>query len=65
MRKIDESAEQCPDSVLNLFLKNIRMSKDEFDEFIDMGPRHLYYDSPTFLERIIRMIFRFEDPKFN
>jgi hypothetical protein len=33
------------------------MSKYEFDNFIDMGPRHLQYDSPTFVEKIIRIVF--------
>lgn len=57
LHKLEKFTEQCPLSVLNLFLENIEMSKDEFDNFIDMGPRHLYYDSPTFLEKIIRLIF--------
>jgi N-acetyl sugar amidotransferase len=57
LRKIEKPAEQCPEAVLNLFLKNIEMSKDEFDNFIDMGPRHLNYDSPTFMEKIIRIVF--------
>ena len=57
LHKIEKPAEQCSTSVLNLFLKNIDMSKDEFDNFIDMGPRHLQYDSPTFIEKIIRIVF--------
>jgi hypothetical protein len=57
LRKLEKPPEQCPESVLSLFLKNIEMSKDEFDNFIDMGPRHLQYDSPTFVEKIIRIVF--------
>ena len=57
LRKIEKPAEQCPDSVLKLFLNNIGMSKDEFDNFIDMGPRHLHYNSPTFIEKIVRTVF--------
>jgi len=57
MLRIEKPAEQCPKSVLNLFLKNIKMSKDEFDNFIDMGPRHLHYDSATFIEKITRIVF--------
>lgn len=57
LQKLEKPAEQCPDAVLKLFLRNIKMSKDEFDRFIDMGPRHLNYDSPTFMEKIIRKIF--------
>jgi hypothetical protein len=57
LRKIEDPAEQCPESVLNLFLKNIGMSKEEFDRYIDMGPRHLNYDSPTLIEKIVRVLF--------
>jgi N-acetyl sugar amidotransferase len=56
--KLEKQSEQCPKSVLNLFLKNIEMSKEEFDNYIDMGPRHLHYDSPTLMERIIRKVFK-------
>jgi len=57
LQKIEKPAEQCPESVLNLFLKNIKMSKEEFDNYIDMGPRHLQYDSPTIMEKLIRRVF--------
>ena len=57
LHKLEKPTEQCPESVLNLFLKNIKMSKNEFDEYIDMGPRHLQYDSPTMMEKLIRIIF--------
>lgn len=57
LSKMEKPIEQCPESELNSFLKNIQMSKDEFDNFIDMGPRHLNYDSPTFIEKIINAFF--------
>jgi N-acetyl sugar amidotransferase len=57
MNRIRKPTEQCPESVLNLFLKNIKMNKSEFDNFIDMGPRHLQYDSPTSIEKITRILF--------
>jgi hypothetical protein len=57
MHKIENPKEQCPQEVLNLFLQNIKMSKEEFDNFIDMGPRHLNYDSPTFIEKLIKVFF--------
>jgi len=57
LNKMEKPEEQCPTSVLNTFLKNINMSKNEFDNFIDMGPRHLQYDSPTFIEKVIRIVF--------
>jgi predicted subunit of tRNA(5-methylaminomethyl-2-thiouridylate) methyltransferase len=57
LRRLEKPTEQCPESVLNLFLKNIKMSKNEFDKYIDLGPRHLQYDSPTMMEKIIRIVF--------
>jgi len=57
LRRLEKPVEQCPESVLNLFLKNIKMSKDEFDKYIDLGPRHLQYDSPTIMEKLIRIAF--------
>jgi hypothetical protein len=57
LNKLENPDKQCPESVLRLFLKNIKMSKDEFDRYIDMGPRHLQYDSPTLTEKLIRIIF--------
>ena len=57
LRKLESSRENCPPYILSLFLKNIKMSKTEFDTFIDMGPRHLQYNSPTLIEKITRIIF--------
>ena len=57
LRKTENPTEQCPETVLNLFLENIKMTKEEFDKYIDMGPRHLQYDSPTMVERIISKVF--------
>jgi predicted subunit of tRNA(5-methylaminomethyl-2-thiouridylate) methyltransferase len=57
LRKMEKPLEQCPESVLNSFLKNIKMKKDEFDKYIDMGPRHLNYNSPTLMEKIVGIIF--------
>jgi hypothetical protein len=53
LNKLD-STSQCPESELNVFLDDIGMSKEEFDEYIDMGPRHLHYNSPTMLEKLER-----------
>lgn len=58
LRRLEKPAEQCPASVLNLFLKDIKMSKEEFDKYIDMGPRHLQYDSPTIMEKLVRKVFK-------
>jgi hypothetical protein len=57
LNRLKKPAKRCPKSVLNIFLKNIEMSKDEFDKYIDMGPRHLQYNSPTLMEKIIRKAF--------
>jgi hypothetical protein len=57
LHKLENPTSQCPESVLNLFLKDIKMSKEEFDKYIDMGPRHLQYDSPTLIEKLVRIVF--------
>jgi hypothetical protein len=57
LQRIEKPTEQCPESILNLFLKNVEMSKYEFDNFIDMGPRHLNYYSSTFMEKLIKIFF--------
>ena len=33
------------------------MGRDEFNEYIDMGPRHLQYNSPTFGEKLVEKLF--------
>ena len=38
-----EPEEHCPEHVLDGFLKNIGMTRAEFDCYIDLGPRHLQY----------------------
>jgi len=35
--------EECPKQVLEGFLNNIKMSREEFDKCIDLGPRHLQF----------------------
>jgi N-acetyl sugar amidotransferase len=57
LSRLEKPAEQCPESVLNQFLNNIKMTKEEFDKYIDMGPRHLLYNSTTIIEKLIRKIF--------
>ncbi len=39
----EEPEEQCPESVLHMFLQNLEMNREDFDRYIDMGPRHLQY----------------------
>jgi len=57
LKRLSEHSEPCPESVMNLFLKNIGMSKEEFDKFIDMGPRHLQYYSPNLIENLTNRFF--------
>lgn len=57
-----EPSEQCPEAVMNLFLKNINMTREEFDRYVDMGPRHLqYHPQPSISLRMAKRIFRFRD----
>jgi len=63
LRKLeDEPSEPCPESVMNLFLTNLKMTKEEFDKYVDMGPRHLQYHPKLGLGlRIARKIFPIRD----
>jgi len=47
-----EPPEECPESVMNMFLENMGMDRAEFDRYVDMGPRFLEYQprpNPLFL----------------
>jgi hypothetical protein len=58
LNKLAKEPESVSESVMNLFLTNIGMSKEEFDNYIDMGPRHLQYYSPTVLENLTNRLFK-------
>jgi hypothetical protein len=59
LRRLEnEQNEQCPNSIMKLFLKNLIMTKEEFDKYVDMGPRHLQYHPQVGLAlRIARKLF--------
>lgn len=63
LRKLeDDPREQCPEAVMNLFLKNIKMTKEEFDSYVDMGPRHLqYHPEPGLALRMAKKMFSVRD----
>jgi hypothetical protein len=63
LRKLeDDPREQCPEEVMNLFLKNIKMTKEEFDSYVDMGPRHLQYHPESGLAlRMAKKMFSVRD----
>lgn len=39
----DEPEEECPEDVMAMFLDNLRMTQEEFDRWIDEGPRHMQF----------------------
>ena len=44
LQKINQRQdEKYNESVMSIFLNNLSMSREEFDRYIDMGPRHLQY----------------------
>lgn len=57
LQKLETKTTPCPESVLNRFLGDIKMTKAEFDNYIKMGPRHLQYDSPTLVEKLVKRVF--------
>lgn len=40
-----EQAKESPEDLIKLFLNNINMNREEFDKLVDMGPRHLQYNT--------------------
>jgi len=60
LHKLESETAKTPESALNLFLKDIKMEKEEFDKYIDMGPRHIRYYSPTMTEKLVKMLFNFK-----
>jgi len=62
LRKLETKSPPCPESVMNLFLQNIGMSKEEFDRYIDMGPRHLQFNSKSgLLNKLITKVFPMQE----
>ena len=41
----NELDEKCPEDLLKMFLNNIGMNREDFDNFVEMGSRHLKYDT--------------------
>lgn len=49
---------QCPKIVMKMFLQNMNMDKEEFDRYIDMGPRHLNFNpQPSIPMKLAKKIF--------
>jgi len=65
LRRLEEEPEeQCPESVLSMFLQNLGMSREEFDRYIDLGPRHLLYQSKNepveAVMKLLKVVYRKE-----
>ncbi len=44
LKKLSEEEDKgCPEPIMQMLLQNLGMSKEEFDRYIDMGPRHLQF----------------------
>jgi N-acetyl sugar amidotransferase len=62
LRKLEEEPdEKYPETVMDMFLKNICMTKEEFDNYIDMGPRHLKYPREGLMLRIVKNMLHIGD----
>lgn len=54
--------ENCPEEVINRFLNNINMSREDFDKYVDMGPRHLeFHPNPTRALALAKKVFPISD----
>jgi hypothetical protein len=56
LQQLERTRVHNPKTELELFLKNIKMTREEFDNYIDLGPRHIQYNSQTLLEKMINKI---------
>jgi hypothetical protein len=57
-----EKEESFPEEILEGFLSNIDLTREEFDRYVDMGPRHLqYHPAPDFALRLAKKIFPIQD----
>ena len=55
--KLQNSKTRDSKPALYRFLEDIKMTKEEFDKYIDMGPRHLQYYAPTLMEKLVKKVF--------
>jgi hypothetical protein len=54
--------DNCPEEILNLFLRNVGMTKMQFDNYIDLGPRHLnYHPQPSVGLKIAKKLLSMKD----
>jgi hypothetical protein len=60
LRKLAEEPEPpCPATAINMLLQNLKMTREEFDHYIDMGPRHLLFrPSPGIAWQMARSVKR-------
>lgn len=62
LRRLEgDPIEGCPESIINMFLEKINMTKEEFDYYVDLGPRHLQYPREGFALRTVKGIFNIRD----
>jgi hypothetical protein len=55
----EEPEEPCTERTIAMFLKNLGMSRKEFDRLVDLGPRHLQYRTqPGMPYRAARSVYR-------
>jgi hypothetical protein len=58
----DEESDPCPGAVMTMFLKNTGMTKEEFDKYVKMGPRHLdYHPQPGLALKLAKKILPIRD----
>lgn len=59
LRELEQPSHQCPESVMQVFLDNLGMTREEFDRHVDAGPRHLpFRPQPSLSWRVLRAVKR-------
>lgn len=64
LRRLGEEPEkQCPEPVMRHFLEKLGMTRQKFDHYVDIGPRHLQYRTePGLARRLVRRIIAATSP---
>lgn len=62
LSKLDEEQNEERPEIMETFLNNINMTKEEFDKYVDLGPRHLeYHPKPSLAFRMAKKVFSVRD----
>jgi hypothetical protein len=58
----EQVKDENDEEIMSLFLRNIGMTRNEFDNYVNLGPRHLdYHPQPSIGLKFAKKAFRMKD----